>query len=348
MTGRDAPGRTPVVAVGLTGDEASRLLDDRESLDRWSTSGAAFGVVGIDRITRTPPADRTAETPRPTDMDPSIVATALATGGGPPLVVAGAAHHDLPYNLARRVLSIDHLTHGRAGLLLGHRDARGHGHSAWGAVGLNDGAELGAATAADTALAIAELWQSWPLDSVIADKDSGVLVRSDRIVRIDHHGVVDIAGPLSVPSSPQGAPVLAWYADDPELVAAAPAAADLVVLGGFPDAASVAAAASGRTGLLVEVPVAGVPRHDEVITAVEESIAAGADGVLLRSAEPAEAAESVLHLLDRALAVLTAVDGTGRGDRDVTLRATLGLAPPAQLLAQAQPAFAAPTTSVYR
>lgn len=335
------PARRPIVAVGFTGQEAVRLLDDSAVHDSWAGTGAAFGVVGIDRIAR---SARTDTGPEPTDIDPSLVATALATAGGPPLVVTGTAHHDLPYNLARRVLSLDHLTHGRTGLLFGARDPRGHGETAW-----HGGAELGAVTAADTASAIARLWQSWPLDSIVADKESGILVQSDRIRRVDHHGVVDIAGPLSAPASVQGAPVLAWYADDDDLLAEIPAVTDLVVLGGVPDPGTVVSRLRTERGssnivVLIEVPVGTDATRTD--TAVGAALGAGADGVLLRSAEPA--ADDPARLLDRVRAVAGAFGESAPVDTGSTLRALLGIGAPIPLLESATPAFAPPTTSVYR
>lgn len=347
MTELVAPERIPVVAIGLTGDEASHLLDHPESLHRWSAATAAFAVIGIDRITC---PSHIFETPRATDIDPSIIATALATAGGPPVVIAGAAHHDLPYNLARRVLSLDHLTHGRAGLLLGIRDARGHGDNAWGAAGLNDGAELSAVTSADAALAIAELWQSWPIDSVVADQGTGILVHSDRIVQIDHHGVVDIAGPLSVPTSLQDSPVLAWYAHDPREIGEIPSVADLVVLGGFPSAADTAAAvtAAGR-GPVTEIPVdSAATGLVDVIDAVREAISAGAVGVLLRTVDNTDPSTTAVRVLDAALAVLTDLDLSKHARPAATLREILEIGSPAALLVGAQPAFPTPTVNVYR
>ncbi|MBS9376356.1 hypothetical protein [Rhodococcus sp. B50] len=338
------PARRPIVAVGLTGEETLRILDDAALSERWAATGATFGVVGIDRIARNPQSEMGRRSPRPTDIDPSLAATALAGAGGPPLAVTGAAHHDLPYNLARRVLSLDHLTHGRTGLLFGACDPRGHGETAW-----HGSAELGAVTAADAALAIARLWQSWPLDSIVADKESGILVQSDRIRRVDHHGVVDIAGPLSAPASVQGAPVLAWYADDDDLLAEIPAVADLVVLGGVTDPVDAMSRIRIERGspnipVLIEVPVGADANGTD--TAVTAALDAGADGVLLRSAESAP--DDPARLLDRARAVSGASGKAAPADPESTLRVLLELGAPPPLLESAAPAFAAPTTSVYR
>ncbi|MFC8529835.1 hypothetical protein [Nocardia sp. NPDC057227] len=195
-----------LVATAFSSEEAAAVLADPELLAAWAAQGAAFAVIGIDRLDPDVPAS---------DLDPSLLGTALAAAGGPAVLVAAAAHIDLPYNLARRILSLDHLTRGRAGVLLGVRDTRGRTPDAWSGAGLGTGAELGPETAAEVVRALTRLWWSWPLASVVADRESGILVRSDRIRRVDQRGVVTTAGPLSVPASVQGAPVLAWYGTDP-------------------------------------------------------------------------------------------------------------------------------------
>ncbi len=37
------PARRPIVAVGLTGEEALRILDDAAVCERWAATGATFG-----------------------------------------------------------------------------------------------------------------------------------------------------------------------------------------------------------------------------------------------------------------------------------------------------------------
>ena len=50
---------------------------------------------------------------------------------------------------------------------------------------------------------------SWDDDAYIGDKEAGVLIDEHRIHPIDHEGVhFDVAGPLNVPRTPQGSPVL--------------------------------------------------------------------------------------------------------------------------------------------
>ena len=53
------------------------------------------------------------------------------------------------------------------------------------------------------------LWNSWSDDAVIDDRASGVFVKKDRVREIAHKGPnFEVAGPLNLPRSPQGWPVL--------------------------------------------------------------------------------------------------------------------------------------------
>lgn len=332
----------PLLALGLTVDEALAALSEPTLRGRIVRLPVAFVLVGIDRVT---PPSRPGVA-RATDSDPSVVAAALVAEGVVPLVIAGAAHHDQPYNLARRALSLDHLSRGRAGLLLGQRDSRGSGETAWKYVGSGGGAPLGTETATAAATAIAELWRSWPRDSVVGDKETGVLVEADRIRRVGRQGVVTVAGPLSVPASAQGAPPLLWYAENAEVAGAVPAVADLVVFGGPAESAAVRAAvgAAGGTPLIAEIPAG---RDDFTGHDVGQARAAGARGVLLRSSGTDDPLARLTRLLD-LVPNLSAEEGLSSGTTAPTLRARLALPDPEPLLRDAPSAFPAPTPDVYR
>ena len=330
MTSSDA--HDPTIATALTTAEATAVLGDPGLRAAWSRHRAAFTVIGIDRLA----GAAAGFTPAAGDLDPSVLATALATYGGPAVVFAAAAHIDLPYNLARRALSLDHLTGGRSGVLLGSRDPRGRTESAWSGAGLGADAELGAETTADTARAVVELWQSWPLDSIVGDKVSGILVHSDRIRRVGHRGATRTAGPLSIPTSLQGTPVLGRYGTDPRARFLGPG--DFAVLGGLPDRTAVATAAGNPGRALAEASIQDLDEAAGLLTA-------GAHGLLLRTTTGGTPAETAAHLLRTDLAArFPEAVPPGR----TTLRDTLGLPPPADLLSAAPAAFTTPSTNVYR
>ncbi|MFF0145192.1 luciferase-like monooxygenase [Amycolatopsis sulphurea] len=182
----------PYLALGLAGAHLVELTGSPELLRRWDELPAAFTVLGIDRVDGSEPGTHT--------LDSSAVAAVLAgrTDRGRFLVVA-SPQRDHPYNLARRVASLGHLSHGRSGLLVGVRD----GYAA--------PAEATVARAQDAARAVRALEQSWPYGSIVGDRGTGILVRSNEIVHVDLGGEFPIAGPLNAPEPPTGASVLAWY-----------------------------------------------------------------------------------------------------------------------------------------
>ncbi|WP_157084194.1 hypothetical protein [Millisia brevis] len=326
----------PFLAAAFTGAEAVAILSDAHLRERLRRLPVAFVVIGIDRVT---PATDT-RFPAAGDADPSVLATALAAEGAPPVVPAGAAHHDQPYNLARRVLSLDHLAGGNAGLLLGERDPRGHGQTAWSGVGSDGGIPIGRDTAVDAARAIAALWRSWPLDAVIADKESGILVEADRIRRPDHRGAATTAGPLSIPESRQGAPLLLWYARDVEAVRAAPDVADLIVTAADATGAGAAGASAAAASRPVVIEVAA----DRLDRATEER---SARGLLVRSpagSDPRAGADTLIAAINGHRPFASAADPSETG---VTLRDRLSLPAPAAA-DRGVAVYPAPTIGVYR
>ena len=141
-------------------------------------------------------------------LDPTILLAALAEATDRiGLVGTASTTFDHPYHIARRFASLDHVSGGRA---------------AWNIVTT----QLDAA-AANFGLAhlpphgdryhraeefvdvVVKLWESWDEDAVVADAATGRYVDLDRVRTIDHAGdVFRVRGPLNVPRSPQGRPVI--------------------------------------------------------------------------------------------------------------------------------------------
>ena len=103
------------------------------------------------------------------------------------------------------------------------------------------------------------LWQSWPYESIIADRQTRIYARGEQIVHIGHRGVFDIDGPLTVPTTPQGSPVLAWYARTAEEAEAAQGVADVLIrpVGQEHGPGAAAAGGPGRPLLFLEVTAGG-------------------------------------------------------------------------------------------
>ncbi|WP_019971081.1 LLM class flavin-dependent oxidoreductase [Mycobacterium sp. 141] len=111
-----------------------------------------------------------------------------------------------PYHAARLLASLDHISGGRAGInvvtSMTDDEARNHG-----ADRLPDHEDR-YARATEFIEVLNGLWDSWPAEAIIADRD-GVFVDHSLLRPARHHGrYFDVAGPLNVPSPPQGRPVL--------------------------------------------------------------------------------------------------------------------------------------------
>lgn len=112
-----------------------------------------------------------------------------------------------PYNLARKFASLDHISGGRAGwniVTSGTLDeARNFNREEHLEHGLRyDRARefLDVAT---------KLWDSWEDDAIVLDKERGVYADTDKLHPAAHKGeYFGVAGPLNVPRSPQGYPLL--------------------------------------------------------------------------------------------------------------------------------------------
>ncbi|MBW8763316.1 MAG: NtaA/DmoA family FMN-dependent monooxygenase [Microbacterium sp.] len=120
-----------------------------------------------------------------------------------------------PYELARQIASLDHLSGGRAG---------------WNVVTSFD-AFTGAnfrrggflphseryVRAEETVATIRRLWDSWAEDAIVADKASGeFLAGADAGVFAQTSSQFDIAGRFTVPRSPQGRPVIVQAGVSPQ------------------------------------------------------------------------------------------------------------------------------------
>jgi FMN-dependent oxidoreductase (nitrilotriacetate monooxygenase family) len=123
------------------------------------------------------------------------------------LIATVSTTYNEPFHVARKFASLDHLSGGRAGWNIVT--------SANAAEAANFGVDVHpehtdryvrAGEFVDTTLA---LWNSWEPDAVIADKAAGRYADPDRIHAANHVGpAFRVAGPLNVPRTPQGRPLL--------------------------------------------------------------------------------------------------------------------------------------------
>ncbi|MFT4043436.1 MAG: LLM class flavin-dependent oxidoreductase [Gordonia sp. (in: high G+C Gram-positive bacteria)] len=126
-------------------------------------------------------------------FDPLLLAGALTVETRQlRLIVDVDAVSEQPYNVARQLASLDHISEGRAGWLL-----------------RADADPVAARRLAEFVSVVRSLWSSWPTESIIIDPVAGVLTDRSRVVPPAHHGeFFDVAGILNVPQPPSGSPPL--------------------------------------------------------------------------------------------------------------------------------------------
>lgn len=135
-----------------------------------------------------------------------------------------------PYEIARQIATLDHLSGGRA---------------AWNAVTSPDaftganfrrGAyldpQLRYSRAREFALTLRELWDSWADGDLVGDRGTGQFLRHGEVGAFAHHGdQFDIAGRFAVPPSPQRHPVVLQAGDSDGGREFAASSADVVFTG---------------------------------------------------------------------------------------------------------------------
>ena len=122
------------------------------------------------------------------------------------LVATATTTYNEPYHVARKFASLDHISGGRAG---------------WNLVTSVNIAEAGnfgreriwstmrATTAPGVCARRAGLWDSWEEDAFVRDKESGRYFDPAKVHPLNHKGEhFSVRGPLNVPRSPQGRPIM--------------------------------------------------------------------------------------------------------------------------------------------
>ncbi|MGW5387427.1 LLM class flavin-dependent oxidoreductase [Nocardia sp. NPDC003963] len=123
------------------------------------------------------------------------------------LIATASTGYNEPYNLARKFASLDQISGGRAGWnIVTSGTADEAANFGYDQVPDHDGRYLRAAEFVDAATA---LWDSWEDDAVVLDPATGVFADPGKVHTVDHHGArFKVRGPLNVPRSAQGRPLL--------------------------------------------------------------------------------------------------------------------------------------------
>ena len=143
-----------------------------------------------------------------TALEPTVLLTAVAAATTHLGVIGTAStSYNEPYNIARRFASLDLVSGGRAGwnvvTTADLPSARNFGLEA-----VPDHAQRYRRADEFTQL-VKDLWDSWEDDAFIGDKAAGRFVDLAKVHPVRHRGeFFSVQGPLNLPRSPQGRPVL--------------------------------------------------------------------------------------------------------------------------------------------
>lgn len=140
-------------------------------------------------------------------LDPVVVLTAVATATQRlGLASTISTSYIEPFQLARSLATLDHLSAGRAAwnIVTSFQPAEA---ANFGKAGLPDKNQR--YDRADEFLSVAcKLWESWQQDAVVLDKTTPLFADPAKVRAISHKGEwFDVEGPLNVSRPPQGRPV---------------------------------------------------------------------------------------------------------------------------------------------
>jgi len=194
-------------------------------------------------------------------VDSCTMAT-LAALALPGLAVIGSqsAVFGYPYQTARRLATLDHLSGGHSGWLLRATSTgpEGTGHE-WRSAGV---VEHELARAGEHAEIGYRLWDSWEDGAQWPDKESGNFKDDSRIHPIDYRSdAFQVDGPLDVPPSPQRRPVVIAFVRTPTEVAALAPWLDVAVVDTGPETIAELVAAVRADGRVPRVIVATREPH---------------------------------------------------------------------------------------
>jgi FMN-dependent oxidoreductase (nitrilotriacetate monooxygenase family) len=141
-------------------------------------------------------------------LEPTVLLTAVALATTHIGVIATcSSSYNSPFNLARRLQSLDHISGGRAAwnVVTNAGDAAAQNFGLGGAPVHADRY----ARADEFVDVVKQLWDSWEDGAIIGDAAQGRFADPARVHSIDHQGAhFQVKGPLNVPRSPQGRPVI--------------------------------------------------------------------------------------------------------------------------------------------
>ncbi|MCG5235354.1 LLM class flavin-dependent oxidoreductase [Xanthobacter oligotrophicus] len=189
---------------------------------------AERGLFDLFFLPDTPTASRGASPSAAARLEPLTLLSALAavtTDIG--LVATASTTYNEPFNLARQIASLDHLSGGRAAWNI-VTTLSAEVAASFGRAGHLPHAQR-YARAAEFIDVAKGLWDSWDDDAFVRDKASGVYFDKAKLHYLDHEGAhFSVRGPLSLARPPQGHPLLVLAGASDEGQALAAQVADIV------------------------------------------------------------------------------------------------------------------------
>jgi FMN-dependent oxidoreductase (nitrilotriacetate monooxygenase family) len=141
-------------------------------------------------------------------LEPTLLLTAIAMATDHiGLIATASSTFNDPYNLARRLASLDHISAGRGAwnVVTTYNDAAAQN---FGQAGTAAHAQR-YGRAAEFIEVVQKLWDSWEDDAIIGDAAAGRYADPAKVHAIAHVGEhFNVRGPLNLPRAPQGRPVL--------------------------------------------------------------------------------------------------------------------------------------------
>jgi FMN-dependent oxidoreductase (nitrilotriacetate monooxygenase family) len=124
------------------------------------------------------------------------------------LVATATTTYNEPYNIARRFMSIDHMSEGRAGWNLVTSQIEDESEN----FGFDQHMQHADRyeRAEEFYEVVTGLWDSWEEGGLLRNKETGIYMDRDKVHYLDHVGKhFKVKGPLNITRSPQGWPVIA-------------------------------------------------------------------------------------------------------------------------------------------
>ncbi|WP_341319147.1 LLM class flavin-dependent oxidoreductase [Paraburkholderia sp. IMGN_8] len=206
-----------------------------------------------------------------TALEPTVLLACVAAATTHIGVIGTAStSYNEPYNIARRFSTLDHVSAGRAGwnvvTTADLGSARNFGYTA-----VPDHAERYARAAEFTEL-VKALWDSWEDGALLGNKLDGRFVDTERVHPVAHRGkYFNVEGPLNLPRSPQGHPVLvqAGGSADGRELAARHAEAVFSASQSFDESLAYARDLKARAAAYGRAPVKILPGLTTIVGATE-------------------------------------------------------------------------------